>query len=244
MKYRVRNLGRPGDAALKFLGMTLEPGFTSPPIEIQNGSSLEDMIEAWVNEGIALVVPADDAGTAGQTHQKAVKAAVLNLSEAQEAAMRRKTSLAATAPASPFAQPMGRPTALKPQMAKKFSAEDIKKLAGRPQPLSSAGAQEVVEEQEFVETIQDDEQIPADDNGMETDEAIMEAEAETAKARRLSKLEDDLGGKTKKALLAKTEEVGMDVNPAMLKGEIVNILALHIIENVPENEEDAFIESF
>lgn len=233
MKYRVRNLSKVGGATLKFLGMTLEPGFTSPPIEIQNGSNLEDMIESWVNEGIALVVPADDAGTAGQFHQRAVKAEKLDLSQAQEAAMRRKTSLAATAPASPFAQPSGRPTALKPQIAKKFSAEDIKDMRGRPKPLSAVVVDEPVAVDEIQET----------DDGMETEEDMQEAEAEAAKAVRLSRLEDAMGERTKKALLAKAESVGMDINPAMLKGEIVNFLALHVIDSVPENEEDAFIES-
>jgi len=111
MNVRVRNLQPRGGSALPVGGFSIEPGWTSPIIDVEEGSPLEEILTNWSEDGIALVLPVDlteEGGTTGATHKKR-KVQVLNLDQAREEAKRRdamrRTSLdASEIPAVPALQ--------------------------------------------------------------------------------------------------------------------------------------------
>ena len=91
MIIRVRNMQPVGGAALPVGQYTIEPGWTSPPMEVEKDTPLDEIINTWVEDGIAMVLPSEDEGGIVGAIQKKRKTAILTLDQARDASARRGT---------------------------------------------------------------------------------------------------------------------------------------------------------
>jgi hypothetical protein len=225
-------------------------------ITVEEGSPLEEIITTWSEDGIALVLPVDpseEGGTTGATHKKrTVK--VLNLDQARTEAQRRdtmrKTSLdASEIPHVPNLKrsrdggsslkagilsldkvPRRRGAETPTSLGEEILNAEMEKLGSNPppgekemMPLPSAAQAPAPSEPEPVEI----------ESGEEAeDEKLAAAENEEAKTRaeKLDIYAERIDDLTKSDIMILCEKLGInDVKPAMLKADLVQAAAAHLI---------------
>lgn len=249
MIVRVRNLQPQGGSALPIMNFRIEPGFTSPPIDVAEGTPLDEIINTWIDDGIAMVLPLDEKeSTSGSIHRQR-KTSILSLDQVQTVAKKRelmrKTSLdLSTLQQMPdIDRRKAIPSALK---SKVLSVADMKGrtrldmtgtvAAPVPAPVVAEMVKEaaVVEEKKIPVIVAPPvpvvAPVPVEPIPMEDDDLDEAAEAAEKNAR-LDACKEKLAEKTRAELFELAEGLGLELKASMLKNDIVEAIAYHVISN-------------